>query len=87
MPKFRLKGKKGGKGGMGMPRLFGGAGAMAHFDCSKSEDTFYCNLSKIYSIIMMLLGILMVCFVLYNIYHFFRAGGFGGRKRGGGRRR
>ena len=87
MPKFRLKGKKGGEKGAGMPRLFGGAGAMAHFDCSKSEDTFYCNLSKIYSIIMMLLGILIVCLVLYNIYLIFKSGGFRWGKRGGGRKK
>jgi len=50
--------------------------------CDSDDDSFYCNFSRVYSIIMM---VIMLCITAYIIYillktHVFKSKSYGGRK-------
>ncbi len=47
--------------------------------CDTEDDTFYCNFSRFFSMIMMLI---VLCAILYTVYVLFKSVAFTSKRRG-----
>jgi len=82
MPKSRKQQEvSGGNGGIMGSGIFGMFGTTVH--CDSKDDSYFCELSKMVNIIIMLIFLAIVLYVVYA----FVTGGFNGvskKMRGGG---
>lgn len=54
----------GGFGGMG-------SGIMGVVRCDANDDSWYCTMSKYYSALMMVFGVLFLIYMIYQVYQYF----------------
>ena len=54
----------GGFGGMG-------SGIMGVVRCDANDDSWYCTMSKYYSALMMVFGVLFLMYMIYQAYQYF----------------
>jgi hypothetical protein len=54
----------GGFGGMG-------SGIMSVIRCDANDDSWYCTMSKYYSVLMMAFGVLFLMYMIYQAYQYF----------------
>jgi hypothetical protein len=71
---------KGGRGGFGGGRLFGGVGIGAGVVCDSKDNSFYCNFVKFMTVIIYLV---VLYFILSFVYNFFMTTKMGRRMFGG----
>jgi hypothetical protein len=48
-----------------------GSGVMGVVRCDVNDDSWYCTMSKYYSALMMVFGVLFLMYMIYRVYQYF----------------